>query len=275
MTSVLCFGELLWDVFGENEKMGGAPYNVAAISSLLGMNSSLITALGKDGSGEALLTLASEKVKMIVQRNSYPTGRVDVTLLNGNPEFRIMEDTAYDYIDLSDAAVQSCKKADYFCFGSLAQRKRVSRETLYSLLKLAKGVKVYDMNYRESIRDWKMIFSESVSAADVLKLNADEFAMLQELQGVEDGSELLKKHNLKYVFITKGDKGAEMFSHKGRYMCFSPRVDAVDTTGCGDAFTAAVVHAMSLGYDEQKMLDYACGVATQIAKVKGAVPEVL
>ncbi|MBW2997397.1 bifunctional hydroxymethylpyrimidine kinase/phosphomethylpyrimidine kinase, partial [Candidatus Woesearchaeota archaeon] len=170
--------------------------------------------------------------------------------------------------------------AKFLCYGTLSQRNEVSRSTLMKILQDFKGMKIYDFNYRESIYDWEPLFKESVKYADVLKLNEDEVAMVKQAYGHtgDDRScalELLGEHNLKYIFITMGEKGAVLFTKDSMLQVPAPSVEVVDTTGCGDAFTAAIAYSLLKGLDEKKMLEYCVSVAAKVATVNGAVPEQL
>lgn len=278
---LVCFGELLWDVFDEEKKIGGAPFNVAAIAGLLGVDSAMITAVGNDALGEELVAAAEGKTRLVLQKNDRPTGSVIVTLdKNKKPSFEIAEDVAYDYIELNEEITAAVKDAKFFCYGTLAQRNEVSRNTLKKILEGFKGVKIYDFNYRTAVYNWEPLFRESVKFADVLKLNEDEVALVKQAYG-HTGSdracafELLAEHSLKYIFVTMGERGAMLYAKDLVLELPSPKADVVDTTGCGDAFTAAIAYSFLNGFDEKKMLEYCVAVAAKVAAVKGAVPDQL
>jgi fructokinase len=272
---LVCYGEVLWDIFEDEYKLGGAPFNVAAIAGLLGLDSAIITAVGNDELGKKLLsTIGNKKVKIVSQTNEHPTGTVNVKLdSEKNPLFDIKKNVAYDYIEYNDEVKQACSNAKFFCFGSLAQRNNVSRETLKKILENFAGIKIYDFNFRQTIDNWKEIFRESIEYADILKINEEELQIIKELYPQESLESLMKEHNLKYVFVTLGEKGAMLYSGNEVLHADAPKVEVVDTTGCGDAFTAGIAYSLANGFDNKKMLEYSVNLAAKIASVKGAIPE--
>lgn len=282
-SDLVCFGELLWDKYIDREtnerekKMGGAPFNVAAIASMKGMKAAMITAVGCDEEGKEIFSAASKRVNLLCQTNKHKTGAVKVILEKGNPTFVIEKDVAYDYITFDDTIKRVCSDARYFCFGTLAQRCNDSRETLQKILKITHAVKIYDFNYREGIDEWQSIFKESIGQADILKVNDAELELLKTLY--KSGSDemvvntLIRKHGLHYVFVTRGDEGASLYAEKRVLHRDALKVKVVDTTGCGDAFTAGIVYALSNNFDDERVLECAVELAAKIASVKGAVPD--
>ncbi len=276
-SDLVCFGELLWDIYEDGEKkMGGAPFNVAAIASMKGIDTTMITAVGSDELGEKIRIEASKKVNLLCQTSEHKTGTVKVILEKGNPEFSIEKDAAYDYITFDDTIKNVCSGAKFFCFGTLAQRCNVSRETLKKILKVTHAVKIYDFNYRESINQWKSIFKESIEQTDILKVNEAELELLKSLYRVSDDTfikTLIQKHELQYIFVTRGDNGASLYSEKKVLHRAALKTDVTDTTGCGDAFTTGIVYSLLNNFDDERILECATNLAAKIAVVKGAVPE--
>lgn len=278
-TELVCFGELLWDVYEDGEeKLGGAPFNVAAIASAKGVKAAMITAVGNDERGRRICAAAREKVELLCQVTEHKTGIVKVMLdEEKTPTFVIEKDTAYDYIIFDDAVDRVCSHALFFCFGTLAQRNTVSRETLKKILKTTKAVKIYDFNYREGIDEWQSLFTESVEKTDILKVNEEELELLKTLYESESDESfldmLIQRYGLKYVFVTRGDKGASLYSGKKILHRDAVKIDVADTTGCGDAFTAGIVYSLLHKVDEEGILECAVQLAAEIASVKGAVPD--
>ncbi|MBU7037428.1 MAG: hypothetical protein HXS52_05825 [Theionarchaea archaeon] len=279
-TDLVCFGELLWDIYEDGEeKIGGAPFNAAALASLTGIRTFMITAVGSDEQGKRLQAAASEKVPLLCQINEHKTGTVTVTRdKNKNPAFLIANDVAFDYITFDQGMARICSATKFFCFGTLAQRHSVSRNTLRTLLRSTDAVKIYDFNYREGISSWESLFTESVEMADILKINEQELGLIKMLYKSEESDDmvitrLMQHHNLQYVFVTRGSEGASLYSETTVLHRAASEIDVVDTTGCGDAFTAGIVHSLIKKVDEERMLDYAVELAGKVAGVKGAIPE--
>lgn len=285
MTDLVCFGELLWDKYVDGEthkvrkKMGGAPFNVAAIASLKGINTTMITAVGKDEKGEEIRAAASKKVTLLCQTNEHTTGYAIVKLDQGKtPTFEIGEDVAYDYIKFDDTIKMVCSGAKFFCFGTLAQRSKVSKETLRKILETIDAVKIYDINYRDGINEWQSIFKESIEKTDILKVNDKELGLLKELYNNKKSDDvfinwLIRKYGLQYIFVTRGSKGASLYTGKRILHRDAVKINVVDTTGCGDAFTAGIVYSLANDFDDEKILRCAIELAAKIATIKGAVPD--
>ena len=65
MSRALVFGEIIWDIFGDDYKIGGAPFNLAAHMSGLSTDVYMVSALGKDELGKkAREHLAKWGIKM-------------------------------------------------------------------------------------------------------------------------------------------------------------------------------------------------------------------
>ena len=279
---LVCFGELLWDIYEDGEeKMGGAPFNVAAIASLQGVRTAMITAVGSDERGRSIRAAASKKVHLLCQTNEHKTGTVTVIRdKGGTPTFFIEENAAYDYIRFNNTIKNVCSGAKFLCFGTLVQRNSISRETLKKILKITNAVKIYDFNYRDDIDRWQSLWKESIEQTDILKVNEEELSLLKTLYRNEGTDEvfvntLIRKHGLHYVFVTRGGNGASLFSEKRTLHRGALKTEVVDTTGCGDAFTAGIVYSLLNNFDEEKTLAYAVRLAAKIAAVKGAVPDSL
>lgn len=258
--------------------MGGAPFNVAAIASLKGVKATMITAVGKDERGKQICAAAQKMVNLHCQINEYTTGTVHVVINEEKiPTFVIDKDKAYDYIVFDDKIKNICSDAKFFCFGTLAQRNTVSRETLKKILKVTPAVTIYDFNYRDNINEWQSIFKESLNYTDILKVNEEELELLKNLYKCQSDeaflNHVINHYNLKYVFVTRGDKGASLYSGKTVIHKKAIKGNVVDTTGCGDAFTAGIVYALLNHFDDEQILECGVKVAAKIAAVKGAVPE--
>jgi len=100
---VLVLGEILFDIFPQYRRIGGAPFNFAFHLKKLGVPVRFISCVGEDEPGQRILEFlnshgfALEDIKIDA---NHPSGRVLVRLDGrGMPEFDILPDVAYDYID--------------------------------------------------------------------------------------------------------------------------------------------------------------------------------
>lgn len=162
------------------------------------------------------------------------------------------------------------------CFGTLAQRNEKSRNTIKNLLDMVGPdcLKVLDLNLRSPFYDLQIIDS-SLRRADVLKLNSDELKILSGLYSLK-GNEteliraLLDKFSLQYVALTRGSEGSLIVSKDRESGHPGYLVNAVDTVGAGDAFTAALVCGLLRNEDLDEISKLANQLASFVCTKKGA-----
>ncbi|MBT8367019.1 MAG: hypothetical protein KJP23_20195, partial [Deltaproteobacteria bacterium] len=229
--TVVAFGETLWDLLPTGPVLGGAPLNFAYRVDSLGHRSIIVSRLGKDDLGqkarEQIVTLGMDDT-CLQRDDAYPTGTVKIHLdQEKNPDYTIIENVAYDYIEFRASLENIVKSADCLCFGTLAQRNLVSRQTLQRLFSSFSGkFSLLDINLRKNCYFEETIKS-SLKQANILKLNDEELTILVDLLKLQDDSlpdqaeHLLKSADLKYCVITLGEKGAFALSHRGEKI-YSP-----------------------------------------------------
>lgn len=274
---LVCFGEVLWDVYPDYKRIGGAPFNVSAHLSKMGIYSYMVSAVGNDHSGKEILDKAVHFGinTSCVQLNTLKTGDVEVILdENGKPSYVIKYPSAWDNIELRSDAISIVKKADVMVYGSLASRSNRSKNTLFSLLNHAR-TKVLDLNLRQHFHSSDLIQS-LLEKADILKLNDEEFSFLSTSfrVSVEELYPFLKStFSINTIVQTKGAKGAEVFYNNKltRHPGYSVKV--VDTVGSGDAFLAGFLYYFLSGYSIDKSLQFACALGAHIATKSGAIPD--
>ena len=153
-TIVVGMGEALWDVLPEGKKLGGAPANFAYHVSQFGLDSRVVSAVGDDKLGVEILDNFREKqLNCMIEIVPYPTGTVQVELdAEGIPCYDIKEGVAWDNIPYTPALEGLARQTTAVCFGSLAQRSVVSRETINQFLDAMPKegtLKVFDINLRQ------------------------------------------------------------------------------------------------------------------------------
>ncbi len=247
--TVLAFGETLWDLLPSGPQLGGAPCNFAFRVNALGERGVVVTRLGRDELGRK----AFERLQALGMDTTHvqwddlrPTGTVPVTIdAKGVPDFTIVQDVAYDFIEPTGALLDLAARADCVCFGTLVQRSPVSRATLTRVLDAAgETLKLLDINLRRDCHTSETI-EESLRRADVVKLNDDEARELARLFSLpasplsDLAKSLARRWKLSCCLITLGERGALGASRRGE-VAYVPgyRVRVVDTVGSGDAFTA-------------------------------------
>ncbi len=277
---IVGMGEALWDVLPEGKKLGGAPANFAYHVSQFGLNSRVVSAVGQDKLGTEILDNFREKrLQGIIETVPYPTGTVQVTLDNeGVPCYDIKEGVAWDNIPYTEELDQLARQTQAICFGSLAQRSIVSRETIARFLATMpdtpETLKIFDINLRQSFYT-KEILCDSFSRCNVLKINDEELVTVSRLFGypgidLQDKCWiLLAKYNLKMLILTCGVNGSYVFTPG--YVSFV-KVEGADTVGAGDSFTAAFTAAIIRGRSVREAHQLAVDTSAYVCTQQGAMP---
>ncbi len=283
--SIFALGEVLWDVFDDGPRFGGAPANFACACAELGVgiaHVSLVSAVGNDPLGDDARTLLNSHLvdTRHLAESPFPTGQVFVKLDNeGRATYRFLENTAWDHIPTTSDLLKSIQQADVVCFGTLGQRSAISAESIRTLVQAAppNALRVLDLNLRPPFWNDETIFA-SIALANVLKLNDEELPILAERVGIT-GSEdqimqaLIEKYDFKVVALTRGAKGSLILtSAKECSELGSKPVQIVDTVGAGDAFTAGLVLGLVSGAPLEKIHEFASEVAAFVCTQSGGTP---
>lgn len=277
--SVVCYGEILWDILPGKALPGGAPMNVAYHLKKLGIEPALITRIGKDEHGEKLVALLAANgltTQYVQQGESYPTGKVYASLgAHNEVTYDIVQPVAWDYIRWEDELAALLAGAGYFVYGSLTSRSPVSRDTLYRLLEAAR-TKVLDINLRPPHFSRPHV-EHLLSKADLLKMNAAELDLIAgwygTCEGLEDKMKLLQyRFGIETVIVTRGGEGALLLGQGAVVRHDGYKVQVADTIGSGDAFLAGFLHQLHLGAPAEKALTYASALGALVASYTGACP---
>ena len=277
----VCFGEVLWDVFPDKARIGGAPLNVASRLSATGIETEIISRIGTDQKGNDILAyLRSNNVgtENIQTDATYPTGMVNVTLSRGgSATYEIAYPSAWDKIEVSGSSMNAVTKADIFIFGSLVCRDKISRNTLFDLLEAA-NYKVFDINLRPPHYQ-KETLQKLMQKADFIKFNDEELFEIVAMLGSpfnsleQNISFISEKTNTKSICVTKGSHGAVLLSEGKLYYNSGYQIKVKDTVGAGDSFLASLIAKLLTKENPQKALDYACAVGALVAGSEGANPK--
>ena len=281
---VVGLGEALWDVLPEGKKLGGAPANFAYhAGQFLGQDNTIaVSALGEDKLAEETIeSLKAHGLTFLMPRVPYPTGTVQVTLdEQGIPSYDIKENVAWDNIPLDNDVQAIARQCRAVCFGSLAQRNVVSRETIQRFLDLtpADCMKIFDINLRQNFYS-KEVIQESLRRCNVLKINDEELVIIGRMFGypgldIENKCWLiLGKYNLDMLVLTCGTNGSYVFTPGQMSFQETPKVEVADTVGAGDSFTgsfcAAILSGMPVADAHRRAVEVSAYVCTQ----NGAMPE--
>lgn len=283
-TIVVGMGEALWDVLPDGKKIGGAPANFAFHVSQFGFGSRVVSAVGNDKLGEEILSTFREKhLEGIIEQVPYPTGTVQVEIDNaGVPSYDIREGVAWDNIPFTPALEALARRTQAVCWGSLAQRSVVSRNTIASFLEVMPSdggrLKVFDVNLRQSFYT-KEILCDSMRRCNVLKINDEELVTISRLFGypgidLQDKCWiLLAKYDLRMLILTCGVNGSYIFTPGNVSFVETPKVAVADTVGAGDSFTATIVASLLSGKSVQEAHQLAVEVSAYVCTQNGAMPE--
>lgn len=276
-------GEALWDVLPEGKKIGGAPANFAYHVSQFGLPSMAVSAIGDDPLGNEIReNFISKGLKHHLATVPYATGTVQVELdPNGVPQYEIKENVAWDNIPWSPELEEIAKNTKAVCFGSLAQRNVVSRETIGRFLdtmpREEDSLVVFDVNLRQGFYT-KEILCESMQRCNVLKINDEELVTVSRMFGypgidLQDKCWiLLGKYNLKMLILTCGINGSYVFTPGNVSFQPTPKVEVADTVGAGDSFTAAFVASILKGKSVAEAHSLAVRTSAFVCTQNGAMP---
>ena len=278
---IVGLGEALWDCLPDGKKLGGAPANFAYHAGQFGFDTLAVSALGEDALGEeTIAALEEHKLNYLMPRIPYPTGTVQVTLdEQGIPTYNIREGVAWDNIPFTPEIEEVAKTCQAVCFGSLAQRSVVSRETIGKFLDATPSdcVKIFDINLRQSFFT-KEIIEASMRRCNILKINDEELVMVSRMFELPDLDEekrckqLIKDYNLDILVLTCGTNGSYVFTADKSYYQPTPKVEVADTVGAGDSFTGSFCAALLKGKSIPEAHELAVKVSAFVCTQNGAMP---
>jgi len=280
--STLVFGEILWDIIENQKYIGGAPLNFAAHIVKCGGTSSVISGVGNDELGRLALEYVHKldvDASAVFVSSNKPTSTVDVFLHQGQPDYTIHEDVAFDFIPEDVISKIPTTTVDVFYFGTLAQRHDVSRSTLHAILEQRKFKHVfYDINIRKEFYT-KEIIRYGLNHCSIFKINDVEVNLISSLfyskilsfEGFVE--RISTEFNVDTIVITAGDKGCYVWSDKTFTHVPGVVVKVADTVGAGDAFSAAFMYQLGSGKSAVEAATFGNQVGAFVASSKGPIPE--
>lgn len=281
---VVGMGEALWDVLPEGKKIGGAPANFAYHVSQFGLPSRVVSAVGNDPLGREIVeNFTSKGLNHLIEEVPYPTGTVQVEIdPAGVPQYDIKENVAWDNIPYTARLEALAGQTRAVCFGSLAQRNVVSRDTINRFLdampQTADSLVVFDVNLRQGFYT-NEILCNSMKRCNILKINDEELVTVSRMFGypgidLQDKCWiLLGKYNLRMLILTCGINGSYVFTPGNVSFQPTPKVEVADTVGAGDSFTAAFIASLLKGKSVAEAHALAVRTSAFVCTRKGAMPE--
>lgn len=280
---VVGMGEALWDVLPEGKKIGGAPANFAYHVSQFGLPSCVVSAVGDDDLGREIIeNFTAKGLKQLIADVPYPTGTVQVEIdQSGVPQYEIKENVAWDNIPYTERLESLAERTTAVCFGSLAQRNVVSRNTINRFLDVVsrneENLIVFDVNLRQGFYN-KEILCNSMKRCNILKINDEELVTVSRMFGypgidLQDKCWiLLGKYNLKMLILTCGINGSYVFTPGNVSFQPTPKVEVADTVGAGDSFIAAFISSVLKGKSVLEAHSLAVRTSAFVCTEKGAMP---
>jgi fructokinase len=276
---VVVFGEMLWDCLPAGAVPGGAPMNVALNLHQLGLDSNLISAVGKDSDGKNLLDFLKTfelPLNLIQESLTHNTSKVLVDDSDKeNIKYTIQFPVAWDFIHWNEELDLAVAESDIFIFGSLGVRHDESLDTLIRLLR-HQVIRIFDANLRPPFYDFEVI-QTLLQHVDILKINDDELIIFanhfEVAPSIESVCAYLSQHfPMELICITLGSKGAVIYQ-KGEMIIHSGyKVQVEDSIGAGDAFLSGFVKSYLEEKSMVETLDFACKLGAFVATKKGGTP---
>ena len=280
---VLGIGELLWDLFPDGPRLGGAPFNVVASMRRLSHPAAFVTAVGDDELGRSAVAAVDElgvDTTFISVAPDLPTGTVAVTPdpVEGH-RFTIGSPAAYESIGDADTLVTRLLDLvpEALVYGTLAQRSPAVRELTHRVATEIRPVKrLYDVNLRDGSWTGDLVL-DLLRDATVVKLNGDETVVLAGLLGSAAtgralAAALAARYGIERLCITRGAAGATLLVGGDEYMVEGIEVDVADTVGAGDAFAAGLLHGLLTDMPPDETLRFANRLGALVASRAGALP---
>jgi fructokinase len=277
---------VLWDVFPDQERFGGAPLNFCANLQRLGHRAVMLSGVGKDQRGRLALDrmhslgLGTEFVREV---DSLPTGIAIIsTPANGESEFSIPRPAAFDLLSENSAILDAADstRVDWLYFGTLAQTEPATEAFVTELVRRLTQARVfYDMNLRTG--HWNLALVQRLShLATAIKMNEVEAETLFSLAHLDGDSFTLEgfcrawssKHNVDMICVTLGAAGCLVYDRGEISRVPGFRVTVRDTVGSGDAFAAAFLHGYDAGWPIPKSARFANALGALVASRAGATP---
>lgn len=277
-------GEILWDLFADSTRLGGAPLNFAAHASRLGFESLLISAVGEDDLGVQAIQSVGKlglDTAMLQMTSRWATGTAQVCLdPTGHPTFKIARPAAYDAVQITEAQIGWLKtwNPGWLYYGTLFPSTPEGKRTLVRLSQvLPEATAFYDINLRPGFDSPELVL-ELLALASVVKLNESELQAASRFSGLPSTTEAFcrqgaERYGWKAVGVTKGARGCAILAGNEYAVAESYPIEVADTVGAGDAFAAAFLHGLNQHWPVDAIASFANRIGAIVASRAGAIPD--
>ncbi len=281
MKKITAVGEILYDVYPDKKRLGGAPFNFIYHVWKLTGKANFISSVGNDENGREIFDYLSSigfDTESITIDKKHATGTVKVALdENKIPCFVISPESSYDYIELNEKTKNVIEQeTDLLYFGTLTTRNSVSRKTVLSLLQ-NKNLKFFcDLNLRHNFYS-KELVETMLRATHIIKLNDAELYKLQQFFDLDQSRsaairQLINEYDIEIAALTLGEDGAEIYTAGETNKYKSKQTEVADTLGAGDAYAAVFCIGYLYNLPLKKINELANEFASEICRINGALP---
>ncbi len=278
---VVGLGEALWDLLPEGKQLGGAPANYAFHAQQMGHESVAVSAIGNDALGEETVRALEDKgLQYLMPQVDLPTGTVQVKLdAEGVPLYDIVQPVAWDHIPLTEEMLQVARQAKAVCWGSLAQRNEISRQSIQHFIEATPPdcLRIFDINLRQHFYTREIIHN-SLMWCNILKINDEELVTLGalfdclDLNLEERCRFLMERFKLDLLVLTCGVNGSYVFTPDKMLYQETPKLEVADTVGAGDSFTGTFCASLLEGRSVEEAHRRAVKVSAYVCTQQGAMP---
>jgi fructokinase len=260
---VISIGEAFVDFIAKDQSntdfhrlLGGATVNVATVTSRLGIPAYYLCKLGTDETSlyvEHELKKETVNVEYSVRTPNKKICGVYIHLTEGGERYfhAYVNETPDEVLTEEELQKEPFVKSKIFYFGSGTLFHDTARKATEKAIKLAKetGTLIaFDPNIRLKRWDSEATCRHTVcpflKQADIVKMSEEELLFLTEAETVDEGLQRISAWNIPHLFITMGSKGACTVLGSTKISVQAKKVNAVDTTGAGDAFMAALLYCV-------------------------------
>ncbi|HVP17813.1 MAG TPA: PfkB family carbohydrate kinase [Spirochaetia bacterium] len=296
---IVCLGEIIMDMFASETGKdffsvsaflpvaGGAPANVAVAAARLGAKSAFIGKAGEDPFGRRLENVLKShgvdtrgmrfdtRYRTTLNFMTLPDANRTEMLFYRNPGADMMLEPAELDRDLLAGAA-------FFHFGSVSLAAEPCRSATLEAARVSRkagSMVSFDVNYRPGLWDSRQHAVAEIDAAlglsHVAKVNEAELALLSGTDHPETGCRKILEKGPALCVATLGPRGSAWATSVSAGTAAGFAVEAVDATGAGDAFMAALlVRLLKTGLDDELMrnsLRWANAAGALTARKKGVM----
>lgn len=260
-------GVALKDVVAFERAPGGAPANVAAAVAKYGQEAAMISKLGNDAFGDFLvekLVEAGVETDKIYRTGDANTALAFVSLKeNGERDFSFYRNPSADLL-LSEEEIEPTwfQAGDilHFCSVDLVESPmKQAHKKAIAAVRAADGLVSFDPNVRlplwQDPEDCRKAILEFLPTADIVKVSDEE---LEFITGIKDEAKAIQSlfvGNVRAIVFTKGAAGADLILRNHKFESSGYPVEAVDTTGAGDAFIGGFLYQLLERHANQENIE--------------------